>query len=104
MNRTNFVLSGCLFASLVACGRTGGPAPIGPDRYMLSATGPPNWSSGGALKGDLVQQAAAFCRGQGKELIPAREFSIDASFGRLAQAEIEFHCLPRGDPGLRRPG
>ena len=102
MTGTRFILPSCLFAGLVACGNSG-PTPIGPDTYMLPATGPPNWSSGDALTADLFRQADAFCRGQDKELTPARVVAIDASFFWPAQAEIEFRCLPRGNPGLTRP-
>jgi hypothetical protein len=96
MTSARFILPSCLFVGLVACSSSGA-APIGPDTYMLSVTGPPNWLSGGALTGDLFRQADAFCRGQGKELMPARAVAHDADFFFLAQAEIEFRCLPRGE-------
>jgi hypothetical protein len=76
---------------------------MGKDTYMLSATGAFSWSSGAALKGDMYREADAFCRGQGKQLMPVNTVSKDGSFSQFAQAELQFRCLAEGDRELARP-
>jgi hypothetical protein len=76
---------------------------MGRDTYMLSSTGAWSWSSGAALKGDLYREADAFCRSQGKAMMPARSISNNGSFSEFAQAEVQFRCLAEDDPELRRP-
>ena len=87
---------------LVGCASSG-PVPMGRDTYMLSNTGAWSWSSGGGLKGDLFREADAFCKSQGKHLMPVNTASRDESFSQFAQAEIQFRCLAEGDPELARP-
>lgn len=89
--------------SLVAGCASSGPVPMGRDTYMLSSTGAWSWSSGGGLKGDLFREADAFCKSQGKQLMPVNTASRDGSFSQFAQAEIQFRCLAEGDHELARP-
>jgi hypothetical protein len=76
---------------------------MGKDTYMLSNTGAWSWSSGAGLKGELFREADAFCRSQGKHLMPINTSSNDGSFSRFAHSEIQFRCLVEGDVELRRP-
>ena len=93
-----------LWTLLVAgCADSGGPVPLGGDSYMLSSTGAWSWSAGAALKADLYRQADAFCRTKGKEYLPERAVTNDGNFTTFAHAEVDFRCLPQGDPALRHP-
>ena len=85
------------------CGISSGPAPIGPDTYMLSSTGTWSWSSGSDLKGDLFREADKFCRGRNRQMMPVKTSSTDADFTRFAHGEVQFRCLAGDDPELRRP-
>lgn len=100
-------LTACLVVALVITAISGcasrGPVPIGKDTYMLSATGAWSWSSGSALKGDMFREADAFCRSQGKQLMPVSTAANDGSLSRFAQAEVQFRCLAEGDRDLARP-
>ena len=88
---------------LTGCGSSG-PVAIGPDTYMAADTGGLVTSySGGALKAGLYQQANAFCRAQGREVMPVNATGNNAGYAQWAHAEIEFRCLSPGDPELRRP-
>ncbi len=94
-----------LLPVLTGCANSG-PAQIGPDTYMVANTGAWSWSSGAALKGDLYQQANAFCATQGKQAMPVNAVSNDSAMGfnaPFAHAEIDFRCLATGDPELGRP-
>lgn len=80
-----------------------GPVPVGQDTYMLANTGAWSWSSGAAPSGDLFREADAFCRGQGRHLMPVGTNSNNGSFTDFAHASVQFRCLAEGDPELRRP-
>jgi hypothetical protein len=88
--------------TLAAC-QSSGPAPIGPDTYTLSAPGGFFTFSGGSVNADLLREADAFCRGQGKQMVATNTRSVDSGYGTVAQGNITFRCLRPGDPGLRRP-
>ena len=98
----NFLMYSSVAVVLVGCASQG-PVPMGMDTYQLSSTGAWSWSSGAALKGDMFREADAFCRSQGKQMLPVNTTSNDGSFQRFAQAELQFRCLAPGDPELRRP-
>src|SRR3954453_14244438 len=76
---------------------------VGPDTYMVANTGAWSWSSGAALRGDLYQQAGAFCRSVGKQIMPVDAASNNGNFSTFAHAELQFRCLAAGDPELTRP-
>ena len=103
MRRVLFLASLVNIALLSACASPGGPVPMGKDTYMLSNTGAWSWSAGAELKGELFREADAFCRGQGKNLMPESTATKDANFSQFAHAELQFRCLADGDPELKRP-
>lgn len=70
---------------------------------MMSDTGAWSWSSGGNLKAGIYKDAYAFCLKEGKEMMPVSTHQNDADFSTFAQAEVQFRCLAKGDPELRRP-
>jgi hypothetical protein len=76
---------------------------VGRYTYMVANTGAWSWSSGAALKGDLYQQANAFCQSRGLEVQPINTASNNGSFSDFAHAEVQFRCLASGDPELTRP-
>jgi hypothetical protein len=79
------VLSGCATPNT-------GVVPIGNGVYMHSKFGSMVTFSGGQVKAELFQEAAAFCAKQGKKLIPGDSFSKDSGVGTYASAEIQFRC------------
>lgn len=102
--RRGFILASLVNAALLsACASTAEPVPMGKDTYMLANTGAWSWSSGSELKGELFRQADAFCRSQGKNLMPVSTNEKDANFQQFAHSELQFRCLADGDPELRRP-
>ena len=100
MRYAYMVVSLALVAS--ACSN-GSVTPIGKDTYMLSGTAAWSWSSGAAIKADLFREADAFCRNQGKQVMPVSTDSNNGSFSQFAQAEIDFRCLNENDPEFKRP-
>jgi hypothetical protein len=84
-----------LFASLAlaACATPNtGVVPIGNDVYMHSRFGSVTTFSGGQVKAELFQEAAAFCAKQGKSLTPINSTSKDSGYGTYASAEVQFRC------------
>jgi hypothetical protein len=93
---------GAIALLLVGCAASG-PVQAGRDTYMVANTGAWSWSSGAALKGDLFQQANAFCQSRGLEVQPINTASNNGSFSQFAHAELQFRCLASDDPELARP-
>ncbi|HZR06262.1 MAG TPA: hypothetical protein VFA61_10600 [Candidatus Udaeobacter sp.] len=65
---------------------------IGPSTYKMSGVGNSTDSSGEAVKARLYQQAAAFCRSKGGDMIPLNSTAQDSKPGQSASAEIRFKC------------
>lgn len=93
----------CALTILLLSGCASGIVPIGPDTYMMSDTGAWSWSSGSNLKAGIYRDAYAFCLKKGKEMMPVSTDQTDANFSTFAHAEVQFRCLAKGDPELRRP-
>lgn len=99
MKRTIAAAALCVPVFLVGCAT--GPAPIGPDTYMVSDTGAWSWSSGAALKAGLYKEASDFCEGQGKVALPVNSTQNNGDMaGTFAHAELDFKCVARNDPAL----
>ena len=90
------------FGVLAGCANSS-PAPVGKDTYMVANTGAWSWSSGEGLEGDLLREADAFCRSQGKQPMPVSMNTKDGSFSQFGHASLQFRCLSEGDPDLQRP-
>jgi len=88
---------------LLLTGCASGIVPIGPDTYMMSDTGAWSWSSGGNLKAGIYKEAYEFCLKEGKVMMPVNTNQTNANFSNFAHAEVQFRCLDKGDPELRRP-
>lgn len=69
-----------------------GVVPIGDGIYMQSKFGSLVTFSGGQVKAELFQEAAAFCSKQGKKLVPVNSTSKDSGLGTYASAEVQFRC------------
>ena len=93
MKRLSKLLA-CLasIGTLAACASTTGVVPIGDGMFMLSKQDYYSWS-GGKAKAELYGEAAAYCKGLGKEPSPISDSSKDATmYGNYASAEIKFRC------------
>lgn len=69
-----------------------GVVPIGNGVYMHSKFGSALTFSGGQVKAELFQEAAAFCGKQGKQVTPVNSTSKDSGYGTYASAEVQFRC------------
>jgi hypothetical protein len=81
---------------LVAAGcASSGIVPTGPDSYMIAKN---EWgmTSGSVHKARLMQDAADFCRGMGKQMVVTSTNQNDVSFGKTPGAEVQFRCV-QGD-------
>jgi hypothetical protein len=88
-------------ATMTACSHSG-VVPMGPDTYMI-ANSEWGFSSGGYQKAKILQEASDYCHSLGKEMLPISSKQDDLRFGRTPSAEVQFRCLPAGDPDLKRP-
>jgi hypothetical protein len=89
-------------AALAGCVSTG-PIPIGEDTFMISKKGAGGgFTSVGAIKGEVFQEANAYCVSQGKKFQVVSTNEHPAGFGRFPEAEVQFMCLNQGDPALTR--
>jgi hypothetical protein len=75
---------------------------MGPDTYMI-ANSEWGFSSGGYQKAKILQEASDYCHSIGREMLPIGSKQNDLRFGRTPSAEVQFRCLPAGDPELKRP-
>jgi hypothetical protein len=88
-------------AILSACAHSG-VVSVGPDTYMI-ANSEWGFTSGSYQKAQALKEASAYCKGLGKEMLPISTSQNDVSFGKTPAAEVQFRCLPPGDPELKRP-
>ena len=77
---------------------------MGQDTFMISKQSTTGFHSAGSVKADIYQEGSAYCASQGKEFQPVNDHGVDGVPGRsFASAEVQFRCLSKGDPELRRP-
>ncbi len=82
-----------LVALLTACAGVTGVVSTGENSYMLASHGTMGWSSSGAQKAKVFQDANEFCRSQGKQFEMINTRQVDGGFGKIASAEVEFRCM-----------
>jgi len=73
MSQTKILLIAmCCLTALCGCATTGtnGIVPIGPDLYMIGRLGKFTDFSSSAVKARLYEEAAEFCRKQGRIMVP----------------------------------
>ncbi|SCC93567.1 exported hypothetical protein [Thiomonas sp. X19] len=95
-----YLLTVFLVSMLSGC--ASGPVAMGGDTYMMTDTGAWSWSSGAGLKAGLYKNADKFCADKSEVMLPLRSRQKDASFSNFGNAELQFKCLPKGDPELAR--
>ena len=91
----------CVLALIAGCAHSGVVA-MGPDTYMV-ANSEWGFSSGGYQKAKALQEASAYCKSIGKEILVLSSKQNDVELGKTPAAEIQFRCLLAGDPDLKRP-
>lgn len=85
------LLTACLV--ITGCAAPTGIIPIGGNgQYMSSKFGGMGVWSGGQVKAELYQEAAAYCAKDGKKLTPLTSTSQDYGLAAYASAEIQFRC------------
>jgi hypothetical protein len=89
-----------LFMSLVLVGCSStGVVSTGPDTYMVAKSGGGPGASGAEISADLYREANAFCAEQKKQFMRISVSEQDNKpFVRLANAKLEFRCVPEGAP------
>lgn len=103
MNKGHAAATLTLVVTLTTSCAASGPVQIGRDTYMVANTGAWSWSSGAALKGELYQQANAWCHSRGLLIQPIITNANNGSLSDFAHAELQFRCLNPGDPEIHRP-
>ncbi len=91
MKNAILILSVFLFAG---CAGVTDVVTTGPDTYMLASHGTMGWSSAGAQKAKVFQDANDFCKRLGKQFEAIGSRGTDSGFGQIASAEVEFRCVP----------
>ena len=81
---------------------TNGVVPIGPDLYMLGGYGKFTDFSSSATKARFFQEAAKFCEGKGRVMVPANSTGHDSGPGTYASAEVQFKCVLPPDRAATR--
>ena len=69
----------------------------GPDTFMVANHGVMGWSSGPAQKAKAFEEATAYCKQLGKEMLPINSSETAGGFGRIASGEVDFRCVAHGD-------
>ena len=84
-----------IFIALLVAGCAGvtGVVPMGENSYLLASHGTMGWSSSGAQKAKVFQDATEFCRSKGKQFEMINTRQVDGGFGKIASAEVEFRCV-----------
>jgi hypothetical protein len=82
-----------LVVLLTACAGVTGVVSTDDNSYMLASHGTMGWSSSGAQKAKVFQDANEFCRSKGKQFEMINTRQVDGGFGKIASAEVEFRCM-----------
>ena len=86
---------------MAACTRSSGVLKLGPDTYTTSTAASPIRGGSGEARRIALSEANEYCGQLGKEIFVT---NFRTSFQEGAgKAEVTFHCLSKGDPGLQRP-
>ena len=92
---TTLSLAGCVSSGVI---------PMGQDTFMITKQSSTGFHSASSVKAEVYQEGSAYCSAHGKEFQPVNERGVDGVPGRsFANAEVQFRCLTKGDPELRRP-
>ena len=83
------------FASItmVACASVTDVVSTGPDTYMVAAEGVVGNSSSGKELVLAQEQAAAFCKKQGKQVETISTSETPSGFGKSASGRVNFRCI-----------
>lgn len=95
------ITSAFTIIGLAACAYSG-VVPMGPDTYMI-ANSEWGFTSGSVQKAKVMKEASDYCLSLGKELLPIKTSQNDvAIFRKTPGAEVQFRCLLKNDPELKR--
>lgn len=91
---SKFTTAISLGLALSACAGVTGVVPTGPDTYMVASRGTMGWSSGPVQEAHAFQQAADYCKSQGKiiQTISADNSGNGAEF-KISTGEVNFRCV-----------
>ena len=60
------------------------------------------FTSGGYQKAKAIAEAGRYCASMGREILVTGSKQQGVAFGKVLSAEVEFKCLPKGDPELSK--
>jgi hypothetical protein len=90
-------------AAISGCAASTGPLPAGPNTYVLTAPASPVLGGADRAERDGLQQAEAFCRSQGREMLPSethQEHGLTTE--QMTGFTVQFRCLLPSDPEFHR--
>ena len=91
-NRRAFFLAACAHSGVVK---------TGPDTYMV-ANSECRFTSGGYQKAKAIAEGERYCTSLGRAILVINSTQNDVAFGKTPAAEVQFKCLPKGDPELTK--
>ena len=91
--------------TVTGCAANSGVAPLGGGAFIVTRQAATGFSGSGNLKAEALTEAGQFCAGQNQSLLVtnAKETGPPYVMGNFPKAEVEFLCLPPGDPRLQIP-
>ena len=93
----------CAMPLLVGCMASTGILPAGPNTYSLKQSVAPIAGGGMEAQRRALEEANAYCRSQGREMMPVESRGADPRgiYGEVS-FNITFRCLLPTDPEFRR--
>jgi hypothetical protein len=97
--KINVLFSVMLFTG---CAVKSGIMPIGQDTYMILNRGASGFSDVNGLKIDTMKEAFEYCTSQNKVFKATHFNDIQGRPGVFTSSEVQFMCLDKNDPDLKR--
>ena len=98
-------ISTILAILVTACASHTGIVPMGKDTYMIAKQQATGFPGLGSMKGEIITQGNAYCKGMNKEfqLVNTQETQPPYVLGNYPRSEITFMCITSNDTEFQRP-
>jgi hypothetical protein len=100
MKMKQLITIGMVAVSVGACAMTQNIAELGPDTYTVGAAASPARGGASTARSMALQEAANFCRSQGKQILVKNLEDRTTNLYGAGSADVAFRCLNPGDPEL----
>lgn len=87
---------------ITGCAVKSGVMPIGQDTYMILNRGASGFSDINGIKIDTMKEAFEYCASQNKVFKATHVHDTRMSMGVYPSSEVQFMCLDKNDPDLKR--